>query len=185
MASALLLILTFAVGACGGDDGGGASSATTAASGPLSATALVPQLQAKGYNQTVPEKVQGTGKVDVVFTIYEQATGARTQGRIEVRVYPDEGVASGDYTAQATGWKTPPPGLFGADLGNADSAPVAGFRDAKAYTAGKADARGNRVFTDVYRQGRVIVVTHVLGPDAGAAQPLRQLLADGIKANVR
>ena len=167
---------------CGDDDDGGAN-ATAAA--PLSASALVPQLQTKGYNQTVPQKVDGTGKVDVAFTIYELATGAKTQGRIEVRVYPTAEIAGGDYTAQAAGWKTPPPGLFGADLGNADSAPVSGFTDAKAYTAGKPDAKGNRVFTDVYRQGRVIAVTHVLAPDAAGAQGLRQLLADDVKARAK
>jgi hypothetical protein len=144
----------------------------------------VPRLGDAGFNQTAPETLPNTGQVDIAFSFYESASSP-LQARAEVRVYPDATIADGDFELQAQGWKNPPPGLFGGDPNNLDATPLEGLDEAVAYIAANRDAQGFRVWTDVYRIGRVIVVAHVLAQTEDQATPVRHALADAVRAKLR
>ncbi len=146
----------------------------------LTAAGVLPALT--GYQNTNPEKVAAPGNLEIVFSLYWKSGTQDVNARVETRVYATEADAKADYAAQAQGWKNPPPGLFGPNLRNADGPALTGMAEATAYVAQTKDAQGVRVYTDVYRVGRVIVVQHVLSADDGSAGVLRKALADSVKA---
>ncbi|MCA9830855.1 MAG: hypothetical protein R3B97_00100 [Dehalococcoidia bacterium] len=138
-----------------------------------------------GFNQTTPEKIPGTGQLDLAFSVYDRANAPRAQARVEVRVYPDDAAARTDYKNQAQGWKTPPPGLFGGDPANVDGPALTGMDEATAYLATNRDPQGFRLWTDVYRMGRVIVVAHVLGQNEADVTPVRNAVAERVRDKLR
>ncbi|MBI5948390.1 MAG: hypothetical protein HY875_09650 [Chloroflexi bacterium] len=137
-----------------------------------------------GYENSAPEKVPAPGNIDIVFALYRKTGTQEANARVETRVYATEADAKADYATQAQGWKNPPPGLFGPNLNNAAGPTLSGMAEATAYVAQTKDAQGIRVYTDVYRAGRVIVVQHVLSADEPSAGVLRKALADSVKAKV-
>ncbi len=179
---------------CGGSDetqpsatGSAAASTTTpdASRVALTAAAVLPNLGASGFAQTAPENVAAPGGLDIAFSIYERATEPKLQARAEVRVYPTEADAKADYPTQSQGWKNPPPDVFGIDPKNADATALAGLSEAVAYIGTAVDGERNRVWTDVYRIGRVVVVQHVLGQQERDTDPVRKAMADAIRAKVQ
>jgi hypothetical protein len=183
------------VGACGGDDDApaspssppttGAADSPSATAAALTSAALLPDLAGLGFVRTQPEKVAAPGGIDISFSIYEKATEPKLQARAEVRVYATEGAAKTDYPIQTEGWKSPPPGVFGIDPKNVSAPALAGMDAAVAYIGSATDQDRNRVFTDVYRVGRVVVVQHVLGQKEADTDPVRKTMADAIKRKVQ
>ncbi len=149
----------------------------------LKAIDIVPDLSGEGYDQTVPETLPNTGDLDIAFSQFRKASPA-VEARAEVRVYPHEDIADEDFEAQAEGWKTPPPGLFGGDPGNLEAPALEGMDDAVGYIASKRDPQGVRLWTDVYRIGRVIVVAHVLGQTEGDVNPVRRAISEAVRAKL-
>ncbi|MGD9933867.1 MAG: hypothetical protein AB7T37_09110 [Dehalococcoidia bacterium] len=145
----------------------------------------MPVLADLGFRQTAPEKLAGTGALDLAFSVYERTDVPRAQARVEVRVYPDEAAARADYKAQAEGWKNPPPGLFGGDPANVDGPVLAGMDDATAYLATNRDPQGFRLWTDVFRIGRVIVVAHALGQNEADVTPIRTAVGERMLDSLR
>ncbi len=178
---------SLAVG-CGGDDAGPtgtptqATTAATSSQANLVATTSIPDVD--GYERSVAEKVAAPAGLDIATSLYRKKGTTEVAGRVEVRVYKDEASAKGDYAPQALGWKNPPPGLLGANVTNIDSAPLANFADATAYRAQAADSQGLRVYTDVYRVGRVIVVQHVLSKSDPEAAVVRDAISAAARAKV-
>jgi len=174
----LLLLALFAVAACGGDDDDSSGNG-------LAAIDIVPSLAAEGFNQTEPETLPNTGELDIAFSVYERSSQPPVQARAEVRVYPADSDATDDFALQAQGWKNPPPNLFGRDPGNAEIDAVEGVDDAVAYLGANADGQGFRIWTDVYRIGRVVVVSHVLSQDEATVLPIRQRIAELVGEKAR
>lgn len=192
LAFALVAALAAAATMACGDGGTGASpgsptrpAGTATAPSVLVAAGLIPDLTGQGFNQTVPETIPNTGQLDIAFTIYEKPGPPQLSARAEVRVYPSEETAANDFKAQAQGWKTPPPGLFGGDPGNLDGPALEGLDDAVGYIASNRDPQGFRLWTDVYRIGRVIVVAHVLGQNEADVNPVRRAISEGVAAKLR
>lgn len=139
-----------------------------------------------GFQRSVPEKVTAPGGIDIVQVQYRRAgTEGEATGRLEIRVFPTEDGAKLDYPKQVEGWKAPPEGVFGVKLQNVGSEPLTGMAEAAAFTSQATDASGRKIFTDVYRIGRVLVIQHVLDKDAAAAAPTRKALSEGVLAKVR
>lgn len=145
----------------------------------------MPALADLGFRQTTPETLPGTGALDLAFSIYERPDPPLAQARVEVRVYPDEAAARADYGAQAEGWKNPPPGLFGGDPANVDGPPLVGMDAATAYLATNRDPQGFRLWTDVFRIGRVIVVAHALGQNEADVTPIRTAVGERMLDSLR
>jgi hypothetical protein len=179
-----VVALSGAAVACGGDDEG-APPTSEASATTRAATEILPDLTGDGFDMTVPEKLPNTGALDIAFSIYDKSGMPPVQARAEVRVYPTGDDAAGDFENQAEGWKTPPPGLFGGDPANEDAEPLDNLDDAVAYIATNRDPSGFRLWTDIYRVGNVIVVAHVLGQNEADVTPVRQLLAERVRAGLR
>ncbi len=175
---------------CGGDNGAAPTAATTGSpttaatrsQANLTATGSIPDVD--GYERSVAEKVVAPAGLDIATSLFRKKGTTDVAARLEVRVYKDEATAKSDMAAQALGWKSPPPGLFGSNITNNDSAPLMAFAEATAYRAQAADAQGNRVYTDVYRVGRVIVVQHVLSKSDPEATVLRKAVSDAVQGKV-
>lgn len=180
------MAVALGLAACG--DGNDSSPATAGLTEPVvtkTARELLPSLADLGYRQTAPETIPGTGALDIAFSVYERPDPPRAQARVEVRVYPDEAAARGDYRAQAEGWKNPPPGLFGGDPANVEGPALAGMDEATAYLATNRDPQGFRLWTDIYRIGRVIVVAHALGQNEADVTSGRTGVGDRIREALR
>jgi hypothetical protein len=137
------------------------------------------------YDRTEPEKIAAPGgQPDIAFSLYRKANAQAVSARVETRVYPTEAIAETDYTAQAAGWKNPPSDLFGANLNNAEGPKLNAAPGSTSYRSQTRDAGGNRVYTDVYRVGRVIVIQMVLARDESDATPLRNALANQVNAKL-
>jgi hypothetical protein len=144
----------------------------------------MPDLAELGFVRQAPEKINAPGGLDIAFSVYEKVTEPRIGARAEVRVYTTESAAVQDYPTQALGWRNPPPQVFGADLGNMTSPPLQGLAEATAYRASNTDPSGNRIWTDIFRVGRVVVVSHVLAKNEDDAGPVREALAAAIQRAV-
>jgi hypothetical protein len=140
----------------------------------------MPDLAELGFVRQPPEKIAAPGGLDIAFSVYEKTTEPRIGARAEVRVYASESAARQDYPTQALGWRNPPPQVFGADLGNMTSPPLQSVPEATAYRATRTDPSGNRIWTDIFRVGRVVVVSHVLARNEEDAAPVRAALAAAV-----
>jgi len=195
-----LLLPLVILGACGGDSNeerqptATSSAAATGTTAPTDAPAvtptpekslaaidLVPNLTEIGLVQIISETIDAPFGLDIAFSEY---SGTGIVARAEVRVYESEQQAATDFSMQAAGWKNPPAKLFGGDPGNEDSAPLVGLVDAAAYLSTLADAQGNQIWTDVYRVGRVIVISHVLGRAGERVNEVRFELAESVLVTV-
>ncbi|MFN0096682.1 MAG: hypothetical protein ACKVVT_18145 [Dehalococcoidia bacterium] len=180
---------------CGGDDdepvatpspGGSPPTASTGTpAAALTPGGILPTMASFGFRRTEPEKVAAPGGLDIAFSIYERTTEPKVQARAEVRVYANEAAARADYPTQSEGWKTPPPDVFNTDLKNVSAPALGGMAEAVGYVATAVDQERNRVWTDVYRIGRVVVVQHVLGRQEADTNPIRLELSSQIRAQVR
>jgi hypothetical protein len=146
-------------------------------------TELIPPI--KGFERTPPERLNAPAGLEIAFSAYRRTTEPPMQARVEVRINANDTEAIKDYALQVGGWKNPPPGVFGSDPKNVDGQPLGGYSEAKAYVATTRDATGSKVYTDIYRIGRVVVVQHVLARDDAAADPIRREASDGVAAKLR
>ena len=184
VATLLAATLFLAVPACSGDgsdDEGPAASPTatpTATPEPPNPRDLFPDLSAEGLTREPVEVIPGPAGFAIAFAVYSGASGA---ARAEIRTYPSEVAARTDFKTQVEGWKAPPAGqVFPIDPKNVDSEPVSGPDESHGYVSSRADSSGNQIWTDIYRQGSVIVIAHTLSRDPEAAGKIRRAMADGI-----
>jgi len=137
------------------------------------------------YDRTNPEKIAAPGgQPDIAFSVYKLPKAQAMSARVETRVYPTEEIAATDYKAQAVGWKTPPAEVLGANLKNGDGPKLSVGAESTSYRSEARDQAGNRVYTDVYRIGRVVVIQIVLARDESDATPLRHAFANAITEKV-
>lgn len=183
-ALAAILLAALAV-ACGGDSNGSESAATpagTATAGPLAAAALVPKLDDLGYQLTQQGKEPAIiGDVDSALALY-QKQGSPKSVQVRVYVFPDAGNAEKQWAAYAEAFRNPPPDVLGTSAKNVDatSPQVAQLR--KSYVTAKPDGSGNNVWTDIYRQGRVVALVQVLDSASGDGMAVRKPVAERIFA---
>jgi hypothetical protein len=151
----------------------------------LTALSLFPDLGPQGFTRQPPERIPAPGGIDIMFAAYEHSAAPRMAARAEIRVYTAIDAAKQDYALQADGWKNPPPELFGGQVKNADHTALTGLEEARAYRTTSVDKDGNRIWTDVYRFGRVVVISHVLGREDKDADPIRRAIAESVGARAR
>ncbi|MFQ5381829.1 MAG: hypothetical protein ACE5EF_09435 [Dehalococcoidia bacterium] len=185
VALALLLVLP----GCGGTDEGAqptTPTATSTAPEPSPSPSaelpdlpdLFPDLSAIGLSREPATVIPGPAGFAIAFAVYDGPSGS---ARAEIRAYPSEADARADFPKQVEGWKTPPTGqVFPFDPKNVDSEPLRGPEESYAYISSRGDSSGNQVWTDIYRQGRVVVVAHTLSGDADAASAIREAMVNGI-----
>ena len=190
VAALLGFLALVGVAACGGSDTTATPAPTTPSGAPASPSPatlkvadLFPDLASIGLTRGTIERVPDPAGREIAFAVYE---GSGLSARAEIRIYPTVAAATDDFPLQAAGWKAPPVGaVFPFDLANVEGKALTGVDEAKAYVATRADATGKRVWTDVYRLGRVVVVAHTLGSNETDAGRVRTELASRIAAAAR
>ncbi len=152
--------------------------------GPLTATGLVPKLDDLGYQLTQQGKEPAIlGDVDSALALYQKQGSAKSV-QVRVYVFPNAGSAEKQWAAYAEAFRNPPPDVLGASAKNVDteSPQVAQLR--KSYVTAKPDGSGNNVWTDIYRQDRVVALVQVLDSAGGDSMAVRRPVAERIFAMV-
>lgn len=92
-------------------------------------------------------------------------------------VAQDEAFATKQFESMVEAFRNPPPSVFGAQAAVVD-APSPQVGDARhTYRTRDADSRGNMVWTDILRRGRLVVVVQFLGSASEDSLALRTSLA--------
>ena len=171
-------IIVAAVG-CGGDDddetGATATQPAATAGTPavsVEAKSLVPKLEDLGFKLVEQTREPGLPEnIDSAAAIY-RGEDLLQQVQIRIRVEPDEATAKQEFEQFAVLLKNPPKEFLGveAKFVDADSPPLGDER--KSYKTAQPDGRGYSAWTDLYRQGRTVVLIQVVdnSPDG---QPVR------------
>lgn len=165
--------------ACGDDDDADAGPTSSAGGSAATAAELVPDLKDLGFNVAQSGKIQGsTADQDAYFAILANTSGKVNSVRTEINLHPKAEVATQQFTALADALRNPPPDLFGPNATQQDGAPVFQADQSRSYKTAKADGQGMRVFTDVYRMGRAVVIVYAIGPDGADTENVRKQVAE-------
>ncbi len=177
--------------ACGGDATVVAPAPTTttaAATGtpPASASKAqdsVPDLSALGYTAQQQGKDPGAGSQDVYRVLF-----ARENGRGAMAVlyaFPDDATAKSQFAILSAALKNPPPDFVGAKATFIDTGSPPAGDEHKAYVTQALDGQGNKVWSDVYRFGRLVAIVQVLDDGKSEQLDLRLQIALKIAAKAR
>ena len=194
MFAAMLVSLTLVV-ACGGggsktvSDAGKIASSTAGTPGaqaPETALGLLPKLDDIGFKlmQTGKPTVNQTGQ-DAAIGQYARTAPTAMTARIEISVYPDITTATAQFGVLSDALKNPPPGLFGPDTTQQDTARPGPGDQGKSYVTSTRDGQGNFVWSDSYRFGRSFVVVYTLGTDATDALTVRTTIGQRLAAEIK
>ncbi|MEO8538104.1 MAG: hypothetical protein ABI577_00065 [bacterium] len=180
LAAFLLLLPAFAFisNACGGDDddAGSGTAGKTAAD-------LSPDLKSLGFTVAQSGKAAGsTQNQDAYTTQYAGSGGKVTAARTDINLHPSVDAATQQYNAISEALRNPPPDLFGANATQDDNTTLFKADQGKSYKTTKADSQGVRVFTDVYRMGRAVVIVYVIGADGADTDAVRKKAAEEISS---
>ncbi len=93
--------------------------------------------------------------------LYASADG-RTSALLFVFVTDDEPLATQQFAALRTALKNPPPDALGGPATMVDAEPPDVGQEHHAYVTAEPDAQGNRVWTDIVREGRTVAVLQLL-----------------------
>lgn len=191
--AALVAVLGVA-GACGGgssktvSDAGKIASSTPETPGAKAtetAVELLPKLDDLGFTltQTGKPTVAQAG-LDAAIGQYTRTSPTAMSARIEISLYPDVATATSQFTVLSGALQNPPPGLFGPDTTQTDTARPGPGDEGKSYVTSKPDGNGNFVWSDSYRFGRSFVVVYTLGTDAKQALTVRTQIAERLQAEL-
>lgn len=95
----------------------------------------------------------------------------------------DEEEASAFFATLAEALGNAPPEFFGVEAEQTSEEPIGRGDEQIAYVTADPDSRGNRVWTDLYRRGRIIILTQVLGNESENQEPTRELIVERILDN--
>lgn len=156
-----------AFSACGGDD--------------VTAESLVPELGDIGLQiaQEGPDPV-APDDAGIYRALYADPADDGRAIVTVIYVKDDEDAAVVEYHSLSRALENPPPDFFGADAEQAETEPIAVGDEQTAFVTADADSRGRRVWTDVYRSGRTVLITQVLGSDDEDQAATRTLVAERV-----
>jgi hypothetical protein len=141
---------------------------------------LIPDLSSFGYT------LKDQGKDPAVPPHSESARalyqGARGYQGVQIRLWvfdnPSDGKKLFDqYAAQLV---HPPPDFLGADVAQADTTSPQIGEQRKSYVTAKSDHLGDRVYTDLYRSGHVVLLTQVIDQETVDLLPTRTNVAQEV-----
>jgi hypothetical protein len=160
--------------ACGGGGGG------------LTAKSLIPDLG--NLQMEIAEEGRdpfAAPSQDTYRARYAATDGTARAAIIVLFVEADSAMAEISYAGLAKVLENPPEEFFGADAEQAevDALPLGDER--RSFVTAQADSQGNRVWTDVYRKGRVITVIQVLSPEESDHDALRQAVAEAVLNRIK
>lgn len=190
-----LALLSGVFGSCGGDDDApnsatvSPSAATPAGSAASTAPAgfkaqdAAPDLAPLGYTVSRQGKDPGAGSQDVYRVLFGKANGRSAM--TVLYAFPDETIAKSQFTALSTALKNPPPDFVGSKATFIDStSPPVGDQQ-KAYVTQIPDGQGNKVWSDIYRIGRLVAIVQLLDEGKSEQLDLRFQIGQKIAAKVK
>jgi hypothetical protein len=127
-------------------------------------------------------KDPAAGGADNYRAIYRAESGPVRVARIDVTVHANDTLAAAAFRSVAEAMRNPPPDFFAATAKQIDAVPLGIGNEAKAYTTDRGDSQGNRVYTDVYRFDRAVVVVLIVASSPENAAQARTIAAERIQA---
>ncbi len=151
----------------------------------MTANALVPSLDDLGYKLAQQGKEPAAiGGLDSALVLF-QKEGAAQSVQMRVYVFPDDATAAKQWSAYAEAFRNPPPDVLGTASKNIDAVSPPLGQLQKSYVTDKPDGSGNLVWTDIYRQGRVVLLVQVLDNARTDAMSIRKPVADRVLAKAK
>jgi len=173
-ALALLLLAVASVGCGGGDDDGGAADASPAATPGLAAKDLIPALEDLGWAVAVSARDPGApAGQDVWKAQYRNAAAPEKSAIVTVYVYETPSVASAAMSQLSAAIANAPASAPGAPFISFGSPNVGEER--AGFGSRSRDGRSNRVWSDLYREGRVVFWIQVVENDTASGATREQI----------
>ena len=145
---------------------------------------LVPDLSASGYQQADAFGAPALPGQDNWRVVWQKATDAGQIALVDVTVFEDPAFARTAFTSVSAAWENPPPQVVGGASEFVETPSPEVGQERKSYTTPSPDDRGNKIWTDVYRVGNVVVVVQVIDAAANEQIELRERLASEVAAKV-
>lgn len=141
---------------------------------------LVPDLDDMGM------AVQQEGEVVEDMNTYRVIFGGEDGGGVltDIRVMETEETAEAEFAQLSEALQTPPQEFLGADVEQETAETIGQGDEQTAYVTAEPDGSGNRVWTDLYRDGPVLLITQTLSADEAAAQDTRETVAERVLSEV-
>lgn len=153
-----------------------ALAATACGGGEKTAEELIPNLSGEGLALIEQGRDQlADPSLDTYRALYQSADGRASI--VLVYVEETDEAAATRYTTLATALENPPPEFFGGEAAQAPEEPLAIGNDSRAFVTATPDDEGKRVWTDIYRSGKVVVIVQVLAT-GDSAEDLRRTIAE-------
>lgn len=173
----LALIGALVATACASEEPEPPELIDTPATATKSAEQRMPDLFDLGFEpiQSAPEPF-GTSQWEGHRTLYRRQ-GSNEQLMVIAYVAGEAKFAAEQFEKLAAALRNPPAGEFGAQAVMVDEAAPAVGEERRGYRARDPDSQGNTVWTDIYRQGAVVVIVQYLGPASGDSLPVRTAAA--------
>jgi hypothetical protein len=182
--------LLAAFGAACGDDSTPSTvakvtvSGSPTAAGDLHAAEIVPKLDDIGFKLISQGKPNAsTNFQDVALAQYQDSSTPPMTSRVEISVLPDVATATTHFGILSEALRNPPPGLFGGDTTQQDTAAPGPGDQSKSFVTATPDDHGNFVWSDSYRFGRTFVIVYTISNDQGKALATRKAIAEHIQKN--
>jgi hypothetical protein len=147
---------------------------------------LLPDLTSLGYKIALQEADPGaqlTGQ-DAYRAIYQKGAGPQS-ALVYLLLFPDTQTAQKEFATRATALKNPPPEFVGGATTFVDTASPRIGDEQKSYETSTKDNQGNRVWTDIYRMGRLVAVIQVLDSADSDQLQAREAIAKEVQAKTR
>ena len=156
-----LLLFAVATSACGG--------------GEKSAEDRMPNLGSEGFAIIEEGRDQFAAPgLDTYRALYQSADGRAAI--VLIYVEESEVRALDQYAVLSVALENPPPEFFGGEAAQDEAVALAIGDESRAFVTAEADEKGNRVWTDIYRSGKVVLITQVLSA-GDSAEDLREAIA--------
>ncbi|MBI2766325.1 MAG: hypothetical protein HYX53_10510 [Chloroflexi bacterium] len=180
--------MAVSVVACGGGDSGtpAATEPAVTIAADKKAKDLLPDLGPLGYTivqQEADPGAQLTGQ-DAYRAIYQKGQGP--QGAlVEIFLFPDENAAKQQFGALSSALKKPSAEFLGGSATFVDAPSPNVGDERKSYMTTTKDAQGNRAWTDLYRIGRLLVLTQTLDAATGDQLAVREGIVKQVQVKAR
>jgi hypothetical protein len=161
------LVMATILSACGGGD--------------RSAEELIPDLRDLGF-QVVEEGPDPFARPDqdMYRALYADPEDQNRAVVAVIYLEEDEEMARNEFAALSRALENPPPDFFGGEATQIGADPLNLGDERAAFVTAEGDQFGRRVWTDIYRSGRLVLITQVMGMWDVDQSPTRSLVAERV-----
>ncbi len=143
----------------------------------MDARALVPKLDDLGFRVIEEGPEPGVPAPVVSAAAIYRSEDLLKQVQVRTRVMPDEDAARQEFGVLSEALRNPPKEFLGIEAKFVDTASPQIADERKSYKTEAADGRGYSAWTDLYRQGRTVIILQVVD-NTSDGLPLRQQVGE-------